>query len=169
MNRSFTLIEMIIAVSLTALILAYLYQSMHGVDRVNHFYQKKIETGENKQALQLLLYNDILQSDTNSSKINIINQNRLLTFALQGNHSIKNLFYPHITYVFYQKEQILFRLETILPISLPITETSILNLPYNRFEHIEQFDIIPSKGKEGVFLIYYVTKGEKSLFEVKKI
>ena len=168
-KSAFTLIEMVIAISLTALIFAYLYESVHNIDRSNVFYQDKIEAQEQKQALQLLIYNDILQSEANSSKVVIKEQERLFTFSLKSTHSIKNFFYPHISYIFYKKEQILFRLETILPISLPIREELIYQVPFNRFKDIEHFEIIPSTQKVGNFLIYYKSRGEKSLFEVKKI
>ena len=168
-TRSFTLLELLIAIGLTGLILTYLYESMHGVDNANKFYEKKLDIQAKKNKLQLLIYNDLLQHN-NSAKIEGKSNGNAFKISFKTKHSTKFFFNPQVTYIFYKKEKALFRLESTKALSFRMQEEQIFKVDYNKFENIEDFEIQSKKqNNEESFLVYYVLEGKKSFFQVQKI
>jgi prepilin-type N-terminal cleavage/methylation domain-containing protein len=167
-KKGFTLIELIISIALTAIILVFLYQSMHGISKTNNFYKTKLDDFSQTNRLVFLLYNDILLSknkDANNSTTKLENTN-ISTFILKTKHSIKGFFNPFVTYVLFKKEKVLYRLESLAKVELPLDEQSIFITRYNKFDNISSFNIHQNLKD---FLVYYTRGNRKEFFQISKL
>jgi len=167
-KKSFTLIELLISVALTAIIMTFLYQNMHSVDKTNKFYKKKLDDYTEKNKLVYLLYNDILLSTriASATSSKTIKSNNIKYFKIKSKHSIKGFYNPNISYILFKNQKVLFRIESVKQLELPISQEDILKTQFNRFENIEDFDIYQSKKD---FLIYYSSKTNKEFFQISTL
>lgn len=166
-KKSFTLIELLISIALTAIIMTFLFQSMHNVGKTNKFYKTKLDEYSQKNQLILLLYNDILLSNAHGiNKYKSIKHSNIAQFTIKSKHSIKGFSNPYISYVLYKKEKIFFRLESNSNPRLPLTEESIMKMDFNRFDNVSMFSIYQNKK---AFLVYFIHKKEKEFFQISKL
>ena len=129
MRRSaFTLIEMMIAISLLAIISVFLYKSLSQLNHSNKFYGEKLQRIVDSQKMLNLLYLDLSLVKHNAMKVD--NQDREFDHLyFQGSNSIHNRIEPYIAYVIQEKH--LYRLESSLKLTYPIlsdTEMSVDDL-----------------------------------------
>lgn len=166
-KKSFTLIELLISIALTAIIMVFLYQSMHNVNKTNKFYEKRLDNYSKKNELVFLLYNDILSSkqhDTSVTKTAI--NNNVVLFIMKSKHSIKGFSNPYVSYVLIKKKKVLFRLETTTKPILPMSQEDIFRARANIFNNVSAFSVHQNK-KE--FLIYYIYRDKKEFFALSTL
>jgi len=118
MRRGFTLIEMMISITILAIMMLYLYQSYASLNISNAVFQKAtngIKEIELKKKVVFLDFSLALRSDANTS-LNILNQetNEDAVFV-QSAHSLHRQHNPYVGY--FVKEKVLYRIESLKPLS----------------------------------------------------
>ena len=193
LTSSFTIIELLISIALTGLILAYLYSSVSSIKTSNDFYEKKIDKFDRENQLAFLLYQDILLSvgaseqaikkDHNQSKKTekkdkrdekeselgkpeFEEQDYITQFFLKSKHSVKGYIQPYVTYVFYRKHKVLYRIESKERHKVPFDENLIAFTRYNRFNNVDEF-FVHRSGKD--YLVFYSLEDKPQFFEVSKL
>ncbi len=116
MRRGFTLIEMMIAISLFTVVMIFLYQAMATVDKSNQFYGDKLKSIISEQKLTKTLYLDLSLSLANSGEVNSVNRNEDMLF-LQTSHVVHDHIMPYVVY--YVKEKHLYRIESAQKLTYP--------------------------------------------------
>lgn len=133
-RNAFTLIEMMIAITLFSMVMIFLYQSMATIDKSNQFYGEKLATMTTEQSLYKTIYLDLSLAVANTIEINDINKNQDMVF-LQTTHVIHTHVMPYVVY--FVKNKHLYRVESATKLSYPF-ESNINALiddfgPLNKF------------------------------------
>lgn len=110
MRKAFTLIEMLISVSILSIMMIFLYESYTSLNSSNIFYKKELDSIKTIQLKKRLLFLDF--SFAMQGKTKILNQdtNEDVVF-MQSANSIHKRFNPYIAYIV--KDSKLYRLESI--------------------------------------------------------
>lgn len=117
MRKAFTLIEMMISITILAIMMIFLYQSYASLNISNEVFKKatnKIKDVELKKRVIFLDFSLALHGDANAT-INIINQetNEDVVF-MQSAHSLHKRHNPYIGY--FMKNKKLYRIESLKPL-----------------------------------------------------
>lgn len=133
-RTAFTLIEMMIAITLFSVVMIFLYQSMATLDKSNQFYSNKLDDIKTKQSLVKTLYLDLSLSVANSGEINNINKNEDMLF-MQTTHVIHTHVMPYVVY--FVKNKHLYRVESATKLSYPFE--SNINVLIDDFGEVKKF------------------------------
>ena len=118
LNRAFTLLEMLIAITIFSLIVLYLYQSLSTLNSTNRFYGEKLNSMSHDQKLLKTIYLDL--STAVIRTVNIINEDPFTDIVLmQTAHSVHRRIMPYVGYII--KEGELFRIESSQKLSYPLS------------------------------------------------
>jgi len=110
MRKGFTLIEMMISITILSIIMLFLYKSYAELNLSNKVYKTSVDTLEKFEHIKKVLYLDF----SLASSVRIINQDKKGDIVfLQSIHSIHDRINPYIAYIF--KEKHLYRLESLYP------------------------------------------------------
>ena len=153
MRRGFTLIEMMIAISLFTVVMIFLYQAMATVDKSNRFYGDKLESIIRAQKLTKTLYLDLSLSVPNSGEINSVERNVDMLF-IQTSHVVHTHVMPYVVY--YVKDKHLYRIESAQKLSYPFD--SNINVNIDNFGPIHTFRIYKNSTH---FLLHLSNDGKK--------
>ena len=133
-RNAFTLIEMMISITLFSVIMIFLYQSMATIDKSNRFYGDKLENIQNQESLLKTLFLDLSLSLNNSGEINNINKNEDMVF-LQTSHVLHTHVMPYVVY--FVKDKHLYRVESATKLSYPFE--SNINALIDDFGEVQKF------------------------------
>jgi hypothetical protein len=113
MKKSFTLLEVLISISLFAIITIFLYQSLDITKKSNDFYSSKLEIKQDENRLKKLFFLDFInKSNKKNSLLKITKDNdENNIIQLQSTNIYHNPFYTNITYLV-SKEKNLIRIES---------------------------------------------------------
>lgn len=117
MRPAFTLLEMMISITILSVIMIFLYASVNTLQDSNRFYGKKVESMVTRQQLMETLYLDfsLLASET----YEIVDESKAFhSVLLQTKHSNHHRFMPYVAYIV--NDDVLYRLESLDPITLPL-------------------------------------------------
>ena len=160
MRRGFTLIEMMIAISLFSVVMIFLYQAMNTIDKSNRFYGDKLKTIVSTQKLTKTLYLDLALSLPNSGEINSVNRNEDMLF-LQTSHVVHEHVMPFVLY--YVQDKNLYRIESAQKLEYPFD--SNINVSIDDFGPIHTFRIYKNSTH---FLLHLSNDGkEEHLIKVR--
>ena len=109
-RRGFTLIEVMISISILSIMMIFLYQSYASLNRSNSFYKNEVKSIVDRDIVKKIIYLDLTLALHNSVKI--LNQEKdedVLFF--QSSHSLHKNFNPYIAYI--KKDSKLYRLESL--------------------------------------------------------
>lgn len=127
MRRAFTLVEIVVSISILSIIMIFLHKSYSSLNSSNDFYKKEVSKIKTTQLKKKVIYLDFLLAFDKS--VNILNQdkNQDVVF-LQSSNSMHQRYNPNIAYIF--KEQKLYRLESLnafkeYPLSVDNTDFSV--------------------------------------------
>ena len=151
-RKAFTLIEMMIAISLFSVVMIFLYQSMATIDKSNRFYGEKLENIETSQALLNTLFLDLSLSVANSGEINNINKNEDMVF-MQTFHVMHDHVMPYVVY--FVKEKHLYRVESYNKLTYPFE--SNINAIIDDFGQVTTFRLYKNSTH---FLLHLSTNGK---------
>ncbi|MDB2562085.1 prepilin-type N-terminal cleavage/methylation domain-containing protein [Sulfurimonas sp.] len=112
LRNAFTLIELMISISILSIMMLYLYQSYASLNRSNTIVKKEIEGIISTQKLKKVLFLDFSLAIHNTTTIQNREKNEDFV-ALQSSNSIHKRFNPYIAYIV--KEKKLYRLESLKP------------------------------------------------------
>ncbi len=112
-RAAFTLIELMISITILSIMMLFLYKSYASLNISNDNLKHETQTIQSIQKIKKVVYLDFLTAinDTNSS-ISIVSRDKKEDFVtLQSSHSIHRRFNPYVTYMV--KEKKLYRLESL--------------------------------------------------------
>jgi len=158
MRKAFTLIEMMIAISILSIMIIFLYESYASLNISNKFYKKELLTIKNKQLKKRVLYLDFLLAFSNNIKI--LNQdNKIDIVFLQSKNSMHKRYNPYIAYII--KNSNLYRLESLHKFnSFPLSIDAKFSVQH--FGEIENFRVYKSKFDES-YLLHVKFKNEDDI------
>ncbi|WP_418640360.1 PulJ/GspJ family protein [Sulfurimonas sp. ST-27] len=147
MKKAFTLIEMMISITILSIMMVYLYRVNASVNKSNTFYEKQVN-GFNSLSLKkrvlfldlsLMLYqqNSIVHNDKNEDVL-----------FLQTTHSLHRRVNPYVTYIVKNKK--LYRLESLQKPVYPLSEADKFNA--DCLGSVDVFRVYKQKDK-AVFLV----------------
>ncbi|WP_457744489.1 PulJ/GspJ family protein [Sulfurimonas sp.] len=146
LRAAFTLIEMMIAISIFSIMMLYLYKSYSTLNISNNNLKVEVRKIQDIQKIKKVIFLDFTLALYNSIKIDNRDKGEDFVF-FQSSHSIHKRINPYITYMV--KDKKLYRLESLKPITT-------YELPSD-----EEFDI-DLLGTVKSFKVYKTTKKESS-------
>ncbi len=109
-RRGFTLIEVMISISILSIMMIFLYQSYASLNRSNAFYKKEVIKIVDRDIVKKIVYFDLTLALHDSVKI--LNQEKdedVIFF--QSSNSLHKNYNPYIAYI--KKDSKLYRLESL--------------------------------------------------------
>ena len=110
MRKAFTLVEMMVAVSIFSIMVLFLYKSYASLNASNVILGDELNNIEKKQEFQKVIFLDFSLALHNTVKIEVRDTDEDFV-ALQSSHSLHRRFLPYIAYIV--KNGILYRLESL--------------------------------------------------------
>ncbi|MEA3513303.1 MAG: prepilin-type N-terminal cleavage/methylation domain-containing protein [Campylobacterota bacterium] len=107
-KKAFTLVEILISISLFSIIIIFLYQSLDMTQKSNDFFSEKLEVKLESQNIKKILFMDMINK---KDKINLDSSDEFAILQITTNNYYHNPFYENITYLV-TKEKNLVRLES---------------------------------------------------------
>jgi len=158
-RQAFTLIEMMIAITLFSVVMIFLYQSMATLEKSNRFYSDKLHDISREQSLFKTLYLDLSLSSADNGVIDNINKNEDMVF-LQTSHVIHTHVMPYIVY--FIKDKHLYRVESTTKLTYPFE--SNLNVLIDDFGEVKKFRLYKNSTH---FLLHLNIDGEDNLMKIR--
>jgi prepilin-type N-terminal cleavage/methylation domain-containing protein len=155
MKKAFTLLEMLIAVSLLSIIITFLYQTYASLQKSNHFYGQELSSASYEQILRKTIYLDLALSMPDSIKLINIDKGSDVVI-MQSSHSVHRRIMPYIAYMV--KEESLFRIESSQEIFYPLTGDE--EMVIDDLGKIKSFRIFQ---KENAFLVHLEQDDKKMM------
>lgn len=121
MRKAFTLIEIIVSIVLFGLIMLIMFSSIDNLREQHGFYATKIKELSEKNRLISLLRSDFNRPLSLTVRTDI---DKRYTIASIGgsNNSLYGIYEPYVTWLVLKDEHRLIRIESPVPIPLPITD-----------------------------------------------
>ena len=107
-KQSFTLIEILISISLLAIIVLFLYQTLDVTTKSNKFFQEKLSIQEYKTNLKKIFFKDIIYSYSIKTEYD---KNKNIILDINTSNTYHDSFYNNITYLI-SKDNNLLRIES---------------------------------------------------------
>ena len=160
MRRAFTLLELMIAISLLSIIMLYLYQTLSTLQTGNSFYGERLDRAEKQQKILRTLYLDLALSD--NQIVTIVNEEKDHDIVLMRSlNSVHGRIKPYIGYIF--NDNGLFRIESSDKLEYPLSRDLEMQVDY--LGDYRQFRIYRSKVHFLADLID--AEGEAHLFKIR--
>ena len=110
MRKGFTLIELMVSITILSVMVVFLYQSYASLNRSNKFYSNEVESIKDLQLKKRVIFLDYSLARVKSIKIH--KQDRVADVVfMQTSHSLHKIYNPYVAYV--MKEKKLYRLESL--------------------------------------------------------
>ena len=168
-KKSFTLIEMLISITLFSIIVIFLYQALHVTKTSNKFYSNKLKQLESKSNIKKLMFLDIINSKQNSIHISSDkNDNTILT--LETTNLYHNNFFVNVTYLL-SRDNKLMRIESKDRFkkdnTYQLEDNSYIDILEN---NISKFVVTIDKKYKKDYIIYLLNiSKENTIFTLKSI
>ncbi len=147
MRKAFTLIEMMISISILSIMMVYLYRVNASVNKSNIFYEKQVNGFNSLSLKKRVLFLDF--SLTLYQQISIVHNDRNEDILfLQTTNSIHRRVNPFVTYIVKNKK--LYRLESLRKPAYPLSEADKFDV--DCFGDVDVFRVYKQKDK-AVFLV----------------
>jgi len=117
-SSAFTLLELMISVSILALIMLFMYKSVEQLQTSNRFYAKKIEIIDKKEKIKKLFFLDFTLEIPLSYKNEQVEKNEDRVF-FQTQNSIHHRYNPYVAYLVTNKH--LYRVESSSKLFYPLS------------------------------------------------
>ena len=149
MRRAFTLIELMISISILSMIMLFLYKSYAELNLSNRAYSDKSHELEKFQMIKKVFYLDIslaLPQDNNGSIVTISSvDSDIDRVFMQTSHSLHRRINPNVAYIV--KDSHLYRIESQSVLKeYPFASDILLDVDY--MGDIKRFRLYPSKNKK---------------------
>ncbi len=165
MRKAFTLVELMISISLLSVIMIFLYKSYASLNKSNLFYKKKVSQIKSEQLKKRVIFLDF--SLALQKSIKILNQDIKEDIVfLQSSNSMHKRYNPYIAYIF--KDSKLYRLESLKPFKgYPLSLDSEFSVEY--FGEAKSFRIYKSSNKNEESFLFHVDfkEDEDILLKIK--
>jgi len=160
MRKAFTLLEMILSISILSITMLFLYESYSSLNSSNTFYKQKLDTLKIDQLKKRVIFLDFTLAFEKS--INILNQGTKEDVVFfQSSNSIYKKYNPYIAYI--TKENKLYRLESLkefktYPLDMDVDFTAECLGTVNSFRVYE-----PLNKEKGVLLLHIDFKEDEDV------
>ena len=140
-RKAFTLIELLIAVTILSIMIIFLYKSYATLNHSNKIYKQELKEIISHKTKKKVIFLDF--SLKISKDIRILNQDRTEDVVFfQSSHSIHKRYNPYIAYI--AKNSKLYRLESLKEFKgYPLSSENIFDVDY--FGEINSFRVYQSK------------------------
>lgn len=164
MRRAFTLIELMVSISIISIMMLYLYQSYAALNRSNDILKDELKGIAHIQKLKRVVFLDFSLAMFNSTLIKSRDSKEDFVF-LQSSNSLHKRYNPYLAYRV--KDDILYRLESLKPF-----KTYELSANAARDEdvlgEVKVFRVYKSLQNQGIFIVHIEFKNHaKILLKVK--
>jgi len=162
LRAAFTLIEMLIAISIFSIMTLYLYKTYSSINIANKNLGVEVSKIQKIQKIKKLLYMDFNLALFNEKNIiNITHKDKGEDFVFfQSSHSVHKRFNPYITYIV--KDKKLYRLESLKPIeSFDIPRDATFDVDY--LGELKSFRVYKSTSKNVSYLVAVDFKSMKNV------
>ena len=167
-KKSFTLIEMMISITLFSIIIIFLYQALNVTQVSNKFYSTKLEELENKSDIKKLMFLDIINATSKPVIKEDKNNNTRLSFTTSNLYH--NDFFIHVTYLLSRNNKLI-RIESKEKFKKEKTYELDGNSYIDILENnVTKFRVSTNKKHKKNYAIYLGYEDEKSVvFTLKSI
>lgn len=150
--RGFTLVEILIAISIFSIITLFLYKALDQTKNTNDFFASKLVKQERLNDLKKVIFLDLMEKVDGNITIKA-NDELGSIVQFQSANSFHNPFYSHITYLV-SKDKNLIRLESQTKFLLDRTPYEFYDTTYiDRLANdIEKFEVIQNGKKLVVYI-----------------
>lgn len=161
-TKAFTLIEIIIAISLFSIIILFLYQSLELTKKSTQFFTQKVDNISKEGKIKKILYLDFINKDTTTIEIDTDDNSNTIV-SLNTTNYYHNPFYKHVTYLL-SKENNLLRIESLTKFN----KTQLKDIFFNRAyidildNKIEKFKVKQNSDK--IYIYINRLNGEQTFF-----
>ncbi|HIP13014.1 MAG TPA: hypothetical protein EYG97_01035 [Arcobacter sp.] len=166
-KKSFTLVEMMISITLFSIIIIFLYQSLEVTKNSNKFYSDKLSSFIKKNNVKKIMFEDIINAK-NISISSDKNKNSILKFTTSNLYH--NNFFIHVSYLL-TKENNLVRIQS----KDIFQKNKVYNLEDNSYidileNKIVKFKVTTSKKYKKSYIIYITYEnGENTILTLNSI
>lgn len=161
MRKAFTLIEMMISVSILSIMMIYLYTTNASVNKSNIFYAKEVNKLNQLTLKKRVLFLDI--SLVLYQEYSIVHNDKYEDiFFLQTTNSLHKRVNPFVAYVVKNKK--LYRLESFKKLIYPFSQDDKFDI--DCFGNIDHFRVYKQKDKETFLVDLKFTNADKILMKV---
>ncbi|WP_415396549.1 type II secretion system protein J [Sulfurimonas sp. CS5] len=159
MRRGFTLIEMLISVTILSIMMLFLYKSYSSLNHSNSFYKKEVNSLEHMHLIKKVIFLDFSLAIKES--ITILNQKKVEDVVfMQSSNSLHKRYNPYITYI--MKNSKLYRLESLKPLTYPLRKDSKFSVDY--IGEVDSFRVFKSEKEiANLFLVHVDFKNEDNI------
>jgi prepilin-type N-terminal cleavage/methylation domain-containing protein len=157
MRRAFSLIELMISITILALMMIFLYQSYASLNHSNSFYKKEVSSIKSEEILKKVIFLDF--SLAMNSSVQVLDQDVKEDIVfMQSANSLHDRFHPYIAYII--KNFKLYRLESLKAFTeYPLPAESEFSADY--LGEVNSFRVYPSDSKKSSILLVHVDFKEK--------
>ena len=171
-NRgAFTLIEMMVSISILSIMMIFLYESYASLNKSNFFYKGEVEYIKKNSLKKQVIYLDFalaIPFKDGANKLislNILAQDSKEDVVLfQSSNSIHDRYNPYIAYII--KDDILYRLESLKALEYPLNNDSDFTVDnlgaVNSFRVYKSSQKVSDK-KSAVYLVHIDFKDENNI------
>jgi prepilin-type N-terminal cleavage/methylation domain-containing protein len=151
MKKGFTLLEILISITIFSIVILFLYQTLDITQKSNNFYSQKLKDKQNLNNFKKLIFRDIINKQ-NDIKIELDRDNNHIV-KYQTKNTYHNPFYNNITY-FVTKDKELVRIESKTIFDEKNINDEFFNTAYIDIiaYNIEKFKINTSKDKTSFYI-----------------
>lgn len=110
MKKAFTLVEVVISITIFMIIILFLYQSLDSIQIVDKGFENKLEIKEKQNNISRIFFEDIAEVDETISVQKDKDNNAVVSF--KSTNTYNNPFFNNITYLVSKKNRLL-RVESL--------------------------------------------------------
>jgi len=166
MRKAFTLIELMISVSILSIMMIFLYKSYASVNMSNKFYEKEVELIKLQQLKKKIIFLDFSLAESKSTTI--LNQDKEVDIVfLQSSNSMHRMYNPYVSYVVNNSK--LYRLESLKPF---FTYPLSMDVEFSAecFGEVNSFRVYKSDNKiDELYLIHIDFKDDENILLKVKV
>lgn len=165
MRKAFTLIEMLIAITILSIMMLFLYKSYASLNNSNKFYKQEVDSIKTTQLKKRVMFLDFSLALLN--KTTILNQDvKGDVVFLQSSNSLYQRFNPYIAYLV--KDSKLYRLESSKEFrAYPIEREN--EFVAECLGDVNSFRVYKSKADKETYLIHVDFKDEEAVILKVKV
>lgn len=159
MKKAFTLIEILIAITILSIMMLFLYKSYSSLNISNSIYANELVQIKNGYTKKKVLYLDFSLEHKEMTKI--LNQDTKSDVVfMQSSHSMHKRHNPYIAYIVHDFK--LYRLESINEFKkYPLSSGGEYVADY--LGEVNSFRVYPSKGDEASYLVHADFKEDEDI------
>ena len=165
MKRAFTLIELLISISILSILMLFLYKSYADINRSNKTYAIAVKKLSRNELIKKTLYLDLLLASKKRMIIQHIDKEFDL-ISFQTTNSLHRRINPYVCYIIREKE--LYRLESLRQITSSDINQDIA-FDVDKITGVKKFKLFGTRdNKKEFYLLDMISKsGEEILLKIK--